>query len=95
MTLSRIIQFSLTLILLGLFGAGLYDYLKNFDENECSMTYMFQNPDLIDVKLGKAIEAKYPSYKLFLYCEGYECNQHQKLTFTQPGNIPVLFITGK
>jgi glycosylphosphatidylinositol deacylase len=95
MTLSRNVQFVLTFAVLGLFGAGLFDYLRNHDENECSMTFMFQNPDLIGVPLGKSVEAKYPSYKLFLYCEGYECQQHQRLNFNQPGNIPILFITGK
>jgi hypothetical protein len=39
-----------TLILVGL---GVYDYVKNVDTNDCSMTYMKQNPGLIPVQLKK------------------------------------------
>jgi len=54
---------------------------------------MFQNPDLIPVKLSSQLENKFPNYKLFLYCEGSDCAQNENLRFKK-GNIPVLFITG-
>jgi glycosylphosphatidylinositol deacylase len=91
---SRYVQVLLTAATLTLFGLGLFDYLRNHDENDCSMTYMFQNPDLISVPLGKAVHTSYPFYKLYLYCEGFECQQNERLNFNQPGNVPVLFITG-
>lgn len=87
-------RFVLTLSILSLIGIGIFDYLKNFDSNECSMTYMFYNPSYIPVKLTDNVQKKFPNYKLFLYCEGNDCVQNEKLRFTKPGNIPVLFITG-
>ena len=87
-------RFLLTASILSLIGIGIYDYLKNFDSNECSMTYMFYNPSYIPVKLTAKIQNKFPNYKLFLYCEGNDCAQNEKLRFTKPGHIPVLFITG-
>ncbi len=89
-----LIRFLLTLFILFLLGTGIFDYLQNFDVNECSMTYMFQNPDLIPVTLPNHLDAKFPNYKLFLYCEGADCAHNEQLHFTKPGNIPVLFVTG-
>lgn len=88
------LRFFLTIFIVALIGLGLFDYLQNFDTNECTMTYMFDNPELIPVKLPPAIEKKFAQYKLFLYCEGNNCAHNEDLRFHRPGNIPVLFVTG-
>lgn len=90
-----IFRYIVTLALFGLIGVGINDYLTNFDQNECGMTFMFQGPSLIPVDLPDNIDAKFPNYKLYLYCEGDECQQFESLDFhNRHGNIPVLFITG-
>ena len=93
--LKTIFRYIVTFALIGLLGVGVHDYLTNFDQNECSMTYMFQGPSLIPVDLSSKITAKYPNYKLYLYCEGSECQEYENLDFSnKPGHIPALFITG-
>jgi glycosylphosphatidylinositol deacylase len=84
----------LTALIISLIGLGAFDYLQNIDTNECSMTYMFQNPNLIPVKMPAVIEKKFLNYKLYLYCEEDACPRNENLRFTEPGNIPVLFVTG-
>ena len=87
-------RFFITVFLLCLIGAGIYDYLKNVDTNDCSMTYMRQNPGLIPVNLPGLNKNEFKSYKLFLYCEGYDCQNFETLNFKSTGFIPVLFIPG-
>lgn len=94
MVYKGIARFFITILILTLTGIGLVNYLKHHDENECSMTYMRQSPSLIPVQLSPAINRKFPFYKLYLYCEGYDCQKYENLHFTAPGSIPVLFITG-
>ncbi|XP_028397184.1 GPI inositol-deacylase-like [Dendronephthya gigantea] len=62
------------------------------EENGCEMTYMFEYPEYIRVKLKKQISEKYPRYGLYLYGEGSYA-QEQKRVF-EPKGIPVLFIPG-
>ena len=88
------LRFLLTTLVLCLVGAGIYDYLKNVDTNDCSMTYMKQNPALIPVPLPASIRSEFKSYKLYLYCEGYDCQHFESLKFKSTGYIPVLFIPG-
>jgi len=92
--IKNLIRFLLTIFLLFLIVAGIYDYLKNVDTNDCSMTYMKQNPGLIPVNLPNHVRKEFPNYKLFLYCEGYDCQKFEKLNFNSPGYIPVLFVPG-
>ena len=81
--MAGLLRFLLTSFIISLMGIGIFDYLQNFDANECSMTYMFQNPDLIPVKLSESIDTKFPNYKLFLYCEGSEqCAHSEQLHFS-------------
>ena len=75
----------LTVFILTLIGLGTFDYLQNVDPNECSMTYMFQNPNLIPVRLPQKIEKRFFNYKLYLYCEGNHCPANENLRFTKPG----------
>ena len=87
-------RFALTAAIMSVLGIGLVDYLQNLEQNECSMTYMMQNPSLIPVYLNSDIENRFPNYNLYLYCEGSDCQKYESLRFEKPGEIPVLFITG-
>ena len=64
----------------------------NHEENGCEMTYMFEYPEYIRIKLKKQISKSYPRYGLYLYGEGSYA-QEQKRVF-EPTGIPVLFIPG-
>jgi glycosylphosphatidylinositol deacylase len=55
---------------------------------------MMQSPNLIPINLRPEISRNYSNYKLFLYCEGEQCSQHENIDFRTPGAIPVLFVTG-
>ena len=62
------------------------------EPNGCDMTYMFEYPEYIRIKLKKKITKKYPRYALYLYGEGsYAQEQRRALS---PTGIPVLFIPG-
>jgi GPI inositol-deacylase len=92
--LKNLFRFLLTGFLIFLIVVGIYDYLKNVDTNDCSMTYMKQGPGLIPINLPKSVRKEFPNYKLFLYCEGYDCQQFESMNFNLPGYIPVLFVPG-
>lgn len=92
--LKIIFRLAAVVLILSALGIGIVDYLKNVDENECSMTYMRQPISIIPVPIDPQIQAKFPFYKLFLYCENFECHQYENLQFTRTAEIPVLFITG-
>ena len=66
--------------------------LVDLEENGCEMTYMFEYPEYIRIKLKKNVSQKYPRYGLYLYGEGLYA-QEQKRSFL-PSGIPVLFIPG-
>jgi hypothetical protein len=91
---NNLFRFFLTIFLLALIVLGVYDYLKNVDTNDCSMTYMRQSPGLIPINLPKPVRTEFPYYKLFLYCEGNDCQKYENLNFNSPGHIPVLFVPG-
>ena len=94
MFLKSSFRFVSTISILIIGGLGLFDYLNNFDQNECSMTYMRQNPGIIPVELPSVIKNEFPNYKLYLYCEGYDCQKYETLKFNEPNQIPVLFVPG-
>ena len=93
MIVENILRFLITLIVLVAFGIGIFDYLQNIDSNDCSMTYM-RSPIYIPIKLDDNQKSYYPNYQLFHQCEKEECSLDEKVKFTKPGSIPVLFITG-
>ena len=66
--------------------------MVDLEENGCEMTYMFEYPEYIRIKLKKNVSQKYPRYGLYLYGEGLYA-QEQKWSFL-PSGIPVLFIPG-
>ena len=65
--------------------------LFDLEENGCEMTYMFEYPKYIRMKLKTEISKKYPRYGLYLYGEGQYA---QELRRSKPNGIPVLFIPG-
>ncbi|XP_042192093.1 GPI inositol-deacylase isoform X2 [Callorhinchus milii] len=74
-----------------LVALGTWDVLFVYEENRCSMTYMFESPEYLRIKLPKKIASKYPSYGLYLYGEGDYAEESKKLKVT---GIPVLFLPG-
>ncbi|KAK7002750.1 GPI inositol-deacylase [Biomphalaria glabrata] len=69
---------------------GFYDYLTNFENNGCEMTYMYEYPEYIEIELQEE-KNKFPDYRLHAYSEGQYTQQIRKL---QLKGIPVLFIPG-
>jgi hypothetical protein len=56
------------------------------------MTYMFEYPQYVEVKLPAEIKKEFPRYNLFVYSEGKLVDFLQERQFE---GIPVLFIPGK
>lgn len=94
MWLRLVFRLVLVLTILSTIGIGLVDYLKNIDENECSMTWMRQAISIIPVSMPKNVQNQFPLYNLFLYCEGVDCHNFERMKFTKTGHMPILFITG-
>nr|KAF6496981.1 post-GPI attachment to proteins inositol deacylase 1 [Rousettus aegyptiacus] len=70
---------------------GLWDVFFDFEENKCSMSYMFEYPEYQKIELPKKLAKRYPAYELYLYGEGSYAEEHKILPLT---GIPVLFLPG-
>ncbi|XP_077175477.1 GPI inositol-deacylase isoform X2 [Paroedura picta] len=70
---------------------GARDVLLRHEEDRCSMTYMFEHPQYLKIKLPKKILRRYPAYELYLYGEGTYAEENRNLALT---GIPVLFLPG-
>ncbi|XP_057614431.1 GPI inositol-deacylase [Chionomys nivalis] len=70
---------------------GVWDVFFGFEENKCSMSYMFEYPEYQKIELPKKLTKRYPSYELYLYGEGSYAEEHKALPLT---GIPVLFLPG-
>ncbi|KAM9850818.1 GPI inositol-deacylase [Aulostomus maculatus] len=75
----------------GLLAAGLRELLTGFEENRCSMTYMFEYPEYRRVALPRRVARLYPAYGLYLYGEGLYAQETRELKLT---GAPVLFLPG-
>ncbi|KAK7788803.1 hypothetical protein R5R35_010913 [Gryllus longicercus] len=73
------------------FIAGLHNYITNFEENGCEMTYMFEYPQYVKIALPPDISSQFSRYGLYAYGEGKLTDDLRKMKFT---GIPVLFIPG-
>ncbi|XP_014242271.1 GPI inositol-deacylase isoform X2 [Cimex lectularius] len=73
------------------FSAGLYNFLTDYEENRCNMTYMYMYPQLIRISLPVNVTAAYKKYGLYAYSEGKFIEKTREMKFT---GIPVLFIPG-
>ncbi|XP_032385894.1 GPI inositol-deacylase isoform X2 [Etheostoma spectabile] len=78
-------------IALGLLAVGLRELLTGFEENRCSMTYMFEYPEYRRVALPRRVARLYPAYGLYLYGEGLYAQETRALKLT---GAPVLFLPG-
>lgn len=76
---------------LALLLVGLFDVLTNFEENACDMTYMFERPEFIPIRLSKDIKQRYPRYRLVVYGEGVYARQLRRGHYR---GLPVLFVPG-
>ncbi|NWU91219.1 PGAP1 deacylase, partial [Upupa epops] len=70
---------------------GVRDVLLVYEENRCSMTYMYEYPEYLKIKLPKKTARRYPAYELYLYGEGNYAEENKNLLLT---GIPVLFLPG-
>ncbi|XP_061464142.1 GPI inositol-deacylase isoform X2 [Rhineura floridana] len=78
-------------VLAALVLLGVRDVLFQYEENRCSMTYMFEYPEYLKIKLPRKIARRFPAYELYLYGEGSYAEQNRNLLLT---GIPVLFLPG-
>ncbi|XP_065697210.1 GPI inositol-deacylase isoform X1 [Patagioenas fasciata] len=70
---------------------GVRDVLFLYEENRCSMTYMYEYPEYLKIKLPKKTTRRYPAYELYLYGEGNYAEENKNLLLT---GIPILFLPG-
>ncbi|NXJ89392.1 PGAP1 deacylase, partial [Corythaixoides concolor] len=70
---------------------GVRDVLFLYEENRCSMTYMYEYPEYLKIKLPKKTARRYPAYELYLYGEGNYAEENKNLLLK---GIPVLFLPG-
>ncbi|KAM6464119.1 GPI inositol-deacylase isoform 2-T2 [Liasis olivaceus] len=78
-------------VLAALVLLGARDVFFQYEENRCSMTYMFEYPEYLKIKLPKKISRRYPVYELYLYGEGIYAEENRKRILT---GIPILFLPG-
>ncbi|XP_018431645.1 PREDICTED: GPI inositol-deacylase [Nanorana parkeri] len=78
-------------ILLMLVALGFRDVFFGYEENRCSMTYMFEYPEYQKIKLPKKAARLFPAYELHLYGEGIYAENNKQLPLN---GIPVLFLPG-
>ncbi|XP_064014805.1 GPI inositol-deacylase isoform X2 [Pogoniulus pusillus] len=78
-------------VLAALVLLGVRDVLFVYEENRCSMTYMYEYPEYLKIKFPKKTARRYPAYELYLYGEGSYAEENKNLLLT---GIPVLFLPG-
>ncbi|XP_069081948.1 GPI inositol-deacylase isoform X2 [Pleurodeles waltl] len=78
-------------ILVCLVAIGVRDMFFMYEGNKCSMTYMFEYPEYLKIKLPKKVAKHYPMYELYLYGEGTYAEENKNLILT---GIPILFLPG-
>nr|XP_045620220.1 GPI inositol-deacylase-like isoform X1 [Procambarus clarkii] len=78
-------------LLSALLACGLYQHLFDHHPNKCQMTYMYQLPQFIPIKLPSQVVERFPYYGVYAYGEGSYSDSLKKGLYT---GIPVLFIPG-
>ncbi|KAK0173019.1 hypothetical protein PV328_006274 [Microctonus aethiopoides] len=76
---------------LSLYILGITHYLTNHEPSTCDLTYMFEYPEFVSIKLDDKTKDKYPQYGLYAYGEGYTAEKLRQMKYS---GIPVLFIPG-
>ncbi|XP_062312383.1 GPI inositol-deacylase [Osmerus eperlanus] len=87
----RVVAVAFYACALGLLAMGLRELLSGFEENRCSMTYMFEYPEYRRVLLPRRVSRLYPAYGLYLYGEGQYAQETHTLKLS---GTPVLFLPG-
>ncbi|XP_008559075.1 GPI inositol-deacylase [Microplitis demolitor] len=82
---------SLCLISFGIYILGVAHYVTDLEENTCDMTYMFEYPQYVRIKLDNDIEREFNKFSLYAYGEGHATEKLRRMKFS---GIPVLFIPG-
>ncbi|XP_068926261.1 GPI inositol-deacylase isoform X1 [Petaurus breviceps papuanus] len=70
---------------------GIWDVFFGYEENRCSMSYMFEYPEYQKINLPHKLTRQYPAYELYLYGEGSYAQENKNLMLS---GIPVLFLPG-
>ncbi|KAM6934548.1 GPI inositol-deacylase [Xenentodon cancila] len=78
-------------VALGLLVVGMRELLTGFEENRCSMTYMFELPEYRRLVIPHRVARLYPAYGLYLYGEGLYAQETRTLKLK---GAPVLFLPG-
>ncbi|XP_071976998.1 GPI inositol-deacylase [Engystomops pustulosus] len=78
-------------LLVLLVSLGVIDVFFMYENNRCSMTYMFEYPEYQKIKLSKRVSTLYPAYELHLYGEGTYMEENRNLSLS---GIPILFLPG-
>ncbi len=60
----------LILTMTGLFALGVSDFLLGTEPNGCAMTYMFEYPAYVPVRMSAEVADRFPKYGLYVYGEG-------------------------
>jgi glycosylphosphatidylinositol deacylase len=81
------------LFITALLCLGMLDVFQNMEPNGCAMTYMYEYPKYINIKLPEEVNLTFPKYRLLAYGEG-EGKNIEKLKAEKFDGIPVLFIPG-
>lgn len=74
---------------------GVHQIFFNVEMNGCKMTWMYEYPEYLKVKLPSSVQKKFPKYGLFIYGEGSYANylMSMKGNYKLDG-IPVVFVHG-
>ncbi|XP_027721774.1 GPI inositol-deacylase isoform X2 [Vombatus ursinus] len=70
---------------------GIWDVFFGYEENRCSMSYMFEYPEYQKINLPHKLTKQYPAYELYLYGERSYAQENKHLLLS---GIPVLFLPG-
>ncbi|XP_046987741.1 GPI inositol-deacylase [Schistocerca americana] len=81
----------LSLAVFMIFCIGIRNFLVDFEENGCEMTYMFEYPQYVKISLPQNVTKKYSRYGLYAYGEGQFTEKLRHMIFN---GVPVLFIPG-
>ena len=48
----------------------MFDLFYRAEPNRCDMTYMYEYPQYIPIKLSEIVKQRFPKYQLYVYGEG-------------------------
>jgi hypothetical protein len=97
MLVGRLFSLGLLVAILIFFALGISEYFSVAYTDDCSPQNLTNSSVLIQLRhLNSTLERAYPQYNLYLYCQELDCLSRVRngSYFSQPGSIPVLFITG-